>query len=320
MTINPVLSMDGEVVNNNASEIKVQKEETTEINKVETLKTLGYFHEDTKQQDINKRNAIIRFQSEHNLTVDGIYGPQSETVLSALVNGSERRYLDVIDQPPTKGKWMTINKTKRILTLYEGDKVMKKYPVAQGKEPGLTPEGKFTIVNKLVNPGWGGAGIAQPVKGGSPNNPLGYRWMGINHGGGGSYGIHGNNNPRSIGTNASLGCVRMINSDVAELFDIISLKTPVWIGTHEKLKEWGVDQKSYLGYIEEIRLAEEKATKEKQAIKQAEIEKAKQEEAMKQAEIEKVLQEKEESNKQIEEPENIPTIKEYLEYINGIQH
>jgi len=114
--------------------------------------------------------------------------------------------------------------------------------VATGKRPGLTPEGKFSIVTKSVNPAWGGGGYASPVRGGSPSNPLGYRWMGLSIGGGGTYGIHGNANAASIGTYASMGCIRMINSDVESAFEYIPTGTPVWIGTDGRLADMGVRQ------------------------------------------------------------------------------
>lgn len=210
------------------------------------LKEMGYYKNDYSDENINMRNAILRFQCDHNLKVDGIFGESSEKALRKRIQDENYQYSDIVSNVPTDKEWITINKSKRILTFYRGKEVIKKYPIAQGKTNELTPEGKFTIVNKYINPRWGGAGIAIPVAGGSAKNPLGYRWMGISHGGGGSYGIHGNNQPNSIGTDASMGCVRMINSDVEELFQLISLKTPVWIGTHEKLQEWGVHNKSYI--------------------------------------------------------------------------
>lgn len=209
------------------------------------LADFGYIRQEYGSE-IDLRNGILRFQSQHNLIVDGIFGPQSQTALEQFLITESFIYPDVVEKAPTEAYWITINKTKRVLTLYQGTQVVKKYPIAQGKNDSLTPVGKFTIVNKVVNPYWGGAGVAKPVQGGSPQNPLGYRWMGISYGGGGRYGIHGNNNPRSIGTNASLGCVRMINSDVEELFDIVPISTIVWIGSDEKLREWGVSQDSVL--------------------------------------------------------------------------
>lgn len=209
------------------------------------LEDLGYLRQEYGKE-IDIRNGILRFQSQHNLVVDGIFGHQSNTALRKLLGEEAYAYPDVVEEAPSIGYWITINKTKRILTLYKGKAVIKKYPVAQGKSQSLTPEGKFTIVSKIVNPYWGGAGVAKPVPGGSPKNPLGYRWLGISYGGGSRYGIHGNNSPLSIGTNASLGCVRMINADVEELFEMIPLSTIVWIGSDDKLQEWGIRQESYL--------------------------------------------------------------------------
>ncbi|WP_051569210.1 L,D-transpeptidase family protein [Alkaliphilus transvaalensis] len=212
----------------------------------ETLKELGYYRRDHKDEETNYRDSVLRFQSDHNLTVDGIFGSKSTEALYRRLQDENYQYPDKIQNPPSDGLWIVVNKTKRILTLYKGDEVIKKYPIAQGKSPSLTPEGKFTIVTKSINPAWGGAGIAAPVAGGAPNNPLGRRWLGLSHGGGGRYGIHGNSSPRSIGTDASLGCVRMINSDVEALYDLIPLRTIAWIGTEKQLQEWGVNQISYI--------------------------------------------------------------------------
>lgn len=46
---------------------------------------------------------------------------------------------------------------------------------------------------------------------------------------GDGYGIHGTNNPRSIGTSVSHGCIRMRNEDIETLFRIVEVGTPVYI-------------------------------------------------------------------------------------------
>jgi len=87
----------------------------------------------------------------------------------------------------------------KTLSLYRDGRLVKSYPVATGKPTTPTPRGTFTIINKQVNPG----------------GPFGTRWMGLSQP---HYGIHGTNNPASIGTAASNGCIRMYNEDVNELF------------------------------------------------------------------------------------------------------
>jgi len=216
-----------------------------EINYEEALLNLGYLNESTYDHAYNVYIAVLLFQANHNLVVDGIWGDSSMQALIKHMKTNMFMYRDKVANPASEGRWIAINLTKRLLTLYEGTGVISKYPIAVGNPPTLTPEGKFSIVNKLVNPYWGGAGYAAPVEGGSPYNPLGYRWLGISIGDGYSYGIHGTNSPYSIGTNASLGCIRMPNFCVEQLFELVEIYTPVWIGFDETLASWGIEQIEY---------------------------------------------------------------------------
>jgi len=105
----------------------------------------------------------------------------------------------------------------RKLALIEDGRVVKVYPTAVGRVTSPTPSGTFTIVQRISNPAWYGPGkVIAPGKG----NPLGTRWLGLSRK---SYGIHGTNEPRSIGRNASHGCVRMRNRDVEDLFARVSV-------------------------------------------------------------------------------------------------
>ena len=213
---------------------------------MEELKNLGFYKEDSKDAALNKRNAIIRFQSTCNMPVSGTWNDKCLAALVKILSEGEIKYYDGVTAPPSEDKWFTLNKDRKILTLYEGGNVLMKYPVAVGKTSTETPSGKFTIVNKVVNPAWGGGGYAKPVQGGSAKNPLGYRWMGLSYKDGNQVGIHGNNSPYSIGQDISHGCIRMINSDVEELFKITPMKSPVWIGTEKELKDWGIVQQEFL--------------------------------------------------------------------------
>jgi lipoprotein-anchoring transpeptidase ErfK/SrfK len=212
---------------------------------ISELKKLNYYKEDGKDGKLNARNAILRFQSDHNLVVNGVWDDKCAAALKKRLSDKSFRHTDKVANPPADGKWIVINKSKRILTHYEDSIVEKKYPIAVGNPPSLTPSGKYKIVNKVVDPTWGGGGYAKPIAGGSPSNPLGHRWMGLSIGNGNSYGIHGNNKPYSIGTNASHGCIRMINSDVEEFFKIVPISAGVWIGTASELTEWGITQDAY---------------------------------------------------------------------------
>ncbi len=127
--------------------------------------------------------------------------------------------------PAAAEKRIIINKATNQLQFWQDGILIRTFPVATGRRPSFTPEGNFRIVSKIVNPYYSRLGIP----GGSPRNPLGCRWLGLSIGGGGVYGIHGTNNPASIGTYASAGCIRMYNNDVKWLFAHTPLGTPVII-------------------------------------------------------------------------------------------
>jgi len=99
---------------------------------------------------------------------------------------------------------------RRILELYQGTQRIRYYPIAVGKKSTPTPPGHYTIATKTMYPG----GV------------FGSRWLGLSipH-----YGIHGTNNPSSIGQAVSKGCIRMHNHDVENLFQLVGIGTPVTI-------------------------------------------------------------------------------------------
>jgi len=132
---------------------------------------------------------------------------------------------------------IVINKKVNKLAYIKNGAVVKVFPVATGKTSGLTPEGNFKVVRKLVNPYYN----KKKIPGGSSRNPLGVRWLGFDACGtsGGTYGIHGTNSPKSIGKYVSGGCIRMLNKDVIWLYDNTPLKTPVEIIN----KDWDLEQK-----------------------------------------------------------------------------
>ncbi len=105
---------------------------------------------------------------------------------------------------------IAVDTAKRTLTLYNNGAIQKTYSVAVGKPSTPTPKGVFTIKNKTPNPG----------------GPYGSRWMGLTAP---SIGIHGTNEPASIGNAVSHGCIRMYNNDVIELYNIVPLGTVVHI-------------------------------------------------------------------------------------------
>ncbi len=115
-------------------------------------------------------------------------------------------------QPAATKRVIVVSLEDRKLALVEDGKVKKIYTVAVGKPSTPSPVGTFTIERRVMNPTYSHDGRVVPP---GPGNPVGTRWMGLSiHG----YGIHGTNEPKSIGKAASHGCIRMAKADLEELY------------------------------------------------------------------------------------------------------
>jgi lipoprotein-anchoring transpeptidase ErfK/SrfK len=120
---------------------------------------------------------------------------------------------------------IVIHKKDRTLSILLKDLHFKTYDVAIGKQ-NSTPEGEFKILEKMVKPIWTDPYEGGLVKPDDPRYPLGTRWMLFAEYG---YGIHGTNDPASIKTEASFGCIRMLNPDVEEVYDLLSIGSQILI-------------------------------------------------------------------------------------------
>ncbi len=105
---------------------------------------------------------------------------------------------------------IVVSLKRKQLSLIRDNKEIKKYSIAIGRKESPTSPGYFTIINKVPDPG----GV------------YGAFWMGLSKP---HYGIHGTNNPASIGKEVSLGCIRMNNIDILELSKMVTVGTSVII-------------------------------------------------------------------------------------------
>ncbi|MBP1687769.1 MAG: hypothetical protein H6Q33_3912 [Deltaproteobacteria bacterium] len=117
----------------------------------------------------------------------------------------------------------------------EGTVIVTTYPVGLGRDDWRTPQGKFRIRGKTVNPRWvlpesikaehrrDGKPAPDFIAGGDPENPLGkYRFeltLPL-------YGIHGTDIPWGVGMQVSHGCVRLYPEDIERLFPLVPVGTP----------------------------------------------------------------------------------------------
>ncbi len=110
---------------------------------------------------------------------------------------------------------IVISIADRKLAWIQDGRVLKTYAVAVGAEDSPSPVGEFKIAQRIRQPAYYSPGVVIPP---GKNNPLGPGWLGLTRKG---FGIHGTNEPRSIGRNTSHGCIRLRNQDIEELFELV---------------------------------------------------------------------------------------------------
>src|SRR4051794_32421871 len=131
---------------------------------------------------------------------------------------------------------LIVDRSNFQLKLFKQLKPVKTYDIAVGMAGLETPAGVYHIQNKAVNPAWtmpnsswvAPADRGRVVPGGTPENPLKSRWLGIFDGAG----IHGIDPSEygTIGHAASHGCVRMRIPDVEDLYPRVPVGAPIYIG------------------------------------------------------------------------------------------
>jgi lipoprotein-anchoring transpeptidase ErfK/SrfK len=130
-----------------------------------------------------------------------------------------------------KGRVIKVNRHEKMLELYEGEALLAALPITPGQVGGGATEtkaGEFKILGIATSPTfrWDKGVLDQGVRTetfynlpAGPNNPVGVLWIGLNKPG---IGIHGTNNPQTIGRAASHGCMRVANWDVVRLSKMIT--------------------------------------------------------------------------------------------------
>jgi lipoprotein-anchoring transpeptidase ErfK/SrfK len=119
---------------------------------------------------------------------------------------------------------------RRLYLILDSGKAMR-YPVGVGRY-GKQWAGTTRIDGKYSNPAWSPPkevkrdkpSMPDVIPGGSPRNPMGVAAMTLS---GGEYAIHGTNMPGSVGGFVSYGCIRMLNADITDLYQRVSVGTTV---------------------------------------------------------------------------------------------
>jgi len=117
----------------------------------------------------------------------------------------------------------------------KGAQLVSTWPVGLGRDEWRTPQAKFHVRGKTINPAWNipesirkeriaEKGFSETtIPGGSPDNPLGKYRISLTLP---MYGIHGTNIPWGVGMQVSHGCVRLYPEDIEELFPMVPVGTP----------------------------------------------------------------------------------------------
>jgi len=104
---------------------------------------------------------------------------------------------------------------------------IRSFPVGLGEDDS-TPIGTFNVKrgSKLADPAWTNPRTGERFRKDDPDNPIGDYWVGIEgradaavHTG---YGLHGTIEPDSIGTQRSMGCIRLLDDDIRTVYSLLS--------------------------------------------------------------------------------------------------
>ena len=137
--------------------------------------------------------------------------------------------------PTLAGRKIYVDTKERLLEVFENNQLVCVFPITPGSTTLPAPVGTWKILGITVWPwfrydeGMLNHGVRTenfynlPP---GPNNLVGVLWMGLNKPG---IGIHGTNNPETIGRAASHGCIRLANWDAARVKDLVSVGNTVII-------------------------------------------------------------------------------------------
>ncbi|PCJ59728.1 MAG: hypothetical protein COA79_10000 [Planctomycetota bacterium] len=210
----------------------------------------GMMEENPRYQEIenrlNKLNKYLYFQNSyvsnmnHHIVVTGdllVKLAKKYNITQNLIQLANGMKDSTTIRPGQKLKIVNgtttvhISKDQHSLVLFLDGLYLKRYKVGLGKE-NKTPVGEFKIAgnSKRYKPMWTDPSNGKEyiyADGGTNGNPLGTHWIPFAESNG--IGIHGTWDPASIGKNKSNGCIRMLNTEVKEVFAFLTSKSSVEI-------------------------------------------------------------------------------------------
>lgn len=172
-----------------------------------------------------------------------IAGP-SPRDLNPLVSDAQSQEDGKAGHGSVQGRELVLDRRRRLLLVIDSGQELRRFPVAVGRPGWETPVGQFEVIERVINPVWKHPATGQLVPAG-PENPLGSRWIGFHQdclgrrGWDGEHmldvkgcvvaGFHGTPHRWTVGQALSHGCVRLYEEHVRQVFDFVSIGTPVTV-------------------------------------------------------------------------------------------
>ena len=147
---------------------------------------------------VKKGETLALIAANYRKPLQQILAANPAITSPSLIYPGQKILIPGIQDPASIPYSISVSLSSKRLILSRSGRLVKSYPVGIGKMLTQTPVGEYVIVNREPNPG----------------GPYGAMWLSLSKLG---YGIHGTNNPASIGKAVSKGCIRMQNKDVLEL-------------------------------------------------------------------------------------------------------
>ena len=151
-------------------------------------------------------------------------------VVAALATAVPSRAEELASRAPVPSRILLDLQRREISVVLDG-RMRGSWPVAIGDPKTPTPHGGFAILRKEVNPIYVSNKSGQRQELSGPTSPIGDRYLAFHRNSRGEFGIHGTPWPHWVKTRAavSLGCVRMLNDHVRQLFDLVDVGTSLEI-------------------------------------------------------------------------------------------
>ncbi len=128
-----------------------------------------------------------------------------------------------------------VSVAEKMLEVRQGERLVAAFPVTPGSDAIPSPVGEWKVktVAKMPDFRYDEKMLKEGVRSSDafvlppgPNNPVGIAWIALNKDG---IGMHGTDDPDTIGRAASHGCIRLANWDVAKLLGMVKSGVPVTI-------------------------------------------------------------------------------------------